>query len=1013
MITGRIRRAIAMTIASAWLPCALALDPSLDVSQYAHTAWKIRDGFAKGTVTSFAQTPDGYLWLGTELGLLRFDGVRAVPWVPPEDVVLQDSRIRVLRASRDGTLWIGTVRGLASLRDGKLTPYPQFDGNIVNALVEGREGTLWAGMRSSGQPPLGLLCGFRGGKWQCHGEDGSLGDWVISLHVDSAGELWGAGGNRLWRWNAGSPIPFALPARVPGLNSLSEGPSGELLVATTQGLLELAKGTMRAFPVARDAVPARVFRDRDGALWIGTLEEGLLHVHEGRTDAYGRAGGLSGNAIAALFEDREGNIWVATSGGVDRFRALAAPTYSVDQGLPGVVVSVVSSRDGSMWLSGGAGLYRWHEGRMTIQRVPGLPNPDYASLFEDRHGRIWLGSPAALGYIEKGRFVSVTGLPRGYVDSITEDKDGHLWIGHRDAGLVRLSRDRKVDQFAWTKLGQSGGTSRLASDPVHGGLWLGFFTGGIAHLVDGGIRESYSVREGLGKGQVRFLEVDADGTLWAGTDGGLSRIRDGRITTMDRRNGLPCDAVSSMIRDDDGATWLYMPCGLVRIAPGELATWVAAADRGDPRQTIRPTVLDDSDGIRGIANLSSMSPHAAKARDGKLWLATTDGVTVIDPRRIPFNALPPPLQVEQVVADRKTYEARSPLKLPPLLRDLQIDYTALSFVAPEKVRFRYRLEGRDRDWQDAGNRRQAFYTDLDPGTYRFRVIAANNSGVWNEEGASLDFSVAPAYWQTNWFRALCVLAFMALLWALYQLRVRQLRNQFNMTLDARVGERTRIARDLHDTLLQSFHGLLLRFQTAMDLLPNRAAEAKQVLGSAIDQAAEAITEGRDAVQGLRSSTQDTNDLADALRTLGEQLAADEGAGTNAVLRVEAQGAPRTLHPIVRDEIVRIAGEALRNAFRHADAKRIEVELHYNDRGLRLRVRDDGKGIDPKVLKEGGREGHFGMRGMRERAKLIGGKLTVWSGLDDGTEVELAIPASHAYASSPSTWLGRLRQKLQG
>jgi len=409
--------------------------------------------------------------------------------------------------------------------------------------------------------------------------------------------------------------------------------------------------------------------------------------------------------------------------------------------------------------------------------------------------------------------------------------------------------------------------------------------------------------------------------------------------------------------------------------------------------------------------VGTFAPHIAKGRDGKLWFATYDGVTVIDPRDLRSNKVPPPVHVEQIVADRKTYEASSQVRLPPLVRDLQINYTALSLVAPEKNVFRYKLEGRDRDWQDAGNRRQAFYTDLDPGNYRFRVIAANNSGVWNEEGASLDLSIAPAYWQTNWFRALCVLAFIALLLALYLLRVRQLARHFNMTLDARVNERTRIARDLHDTLLQSFHGLLLRFQTALELWPS--TQAKQVLASAIDQAAEAITEGRDAVQGLRSSTMETNELADAIRTVGEELAANEGANHGVVLRVEAQGAPQPLHPIVRDEILRIAGEALRNAFRHAEAKQIEVELRYDVRDLRLRVRDDGKGIDPKVLSQGGREGHFGMHGMRERAKLIGGKLTVWSGLDSGTEVELSIPAAHAYASSSSTWRSRLAGKLRG
>jgi signal transduction histidine kinase len=315
------------------------------------------------------------------------------------------------------------------------------------------------------------------------------------------------------------------------------------------------------------------------------------------------------------------------------------------------------------------------------------------------------------------------------------------------------------------------------------------------------------------------------------------------------------------------------------------------------------------------------------------------------------------------------------------------------------VKFRYQLDGYDHDWHDAGTRRQAFYTDLPPGKYSFRVIASNSDGVWNDNAAKLDFSVAPAYYQTNWFRALCAMLLLLLAWTGYRLRIRQLHRQFEMTLDARVAERTRIARDLHDTLLQSFHGLLLRFQTALNLLPDRPAESKQVLASAIDQAAEAITEGRDAVQGLRTSATATNDLADSIRALGEELAGKDSAG--AVLQVEVQGTPRALHPIVRDEVFRIAGEALRNAFRHAAAKQIEVELRYDERQLRVRVRDDGRGIDAEMMRAEGREGHFGLRGMRERAQLTGGKLTVWSGLNAGTEVELSIPAPHAYIRSSS------------
>jgi signal transduction histidine kinase len=366
------------------------------------------------------------------------------------------------------------------------------------------------------------------------------------------------------------------------------------------------------------------------------------------------------------------------------------------------------------------------------------------------------------------------------------------------------------------------------------------------------------------------------------------------------------------------------------------------------------------------------------------------------------------VHVEQVTADRKTYwqnlsgdASSSPPRLPPLVRDLTIDYTALSFVAPEKVLFRYKLEGRDPDWQNVGARRQAFYNDLSPGNYRFRVAACNNSGVWNEAGTSLDFSIAPAYYQTTWFRVSGVAVFLALLWGIYRLRIQQLQHEFAIGLEARVNERTRIARELHDTLLQSFQGLILRFQAATNLLPERPLEAKQRFESAIDQAAQAVTEGRDAVQELRSSTVETNDLAMAISALGEQLAAHGTIADSALFRMAVEGTPRNLHPILRDEVYRIAGETLRNAFRHAQARQIEVEIHYDAQQFRLRVRDDGKGIDPEILGEDPRPGHFGLHGMRERAKIVGGQLDVWSEVDSGTEIELSIPASRAYAT-PST-----------
>ena len=497
--------------------------------------------------------------------------------------------------------------------------------------------------------------------------------------------------------------------------------------------------------------------------------------------------------------------------------------------------------------------------------------------------------------------------------------------------------------------------------------------------------------------------IDGHGTLWAPTEGGLSRIKDGHILTLTSQNGLPCNTVHWMMEDDARSVWLYLACGLVRIGWSELDAWAS-----HPKQTIHATVFDRSDGVTSHRLSAGYNAVVAKSSDGKLWFVRNVGVSVIDPHHLAFNERPPPVHIERVTADDKIYDATNGLRLPARLRDLSIDYTALSLAAPEKVRFRYMLEGQDADWKEVVNDRQVQYSNLPPRAYRFRVVASNNSGVWNETGATLAFSIAPAYYQTRWFQALVVVAALCLMWAGYRGRVRQVARQYQRRLDERVNERTRIARELHDTLLQSFHGLLLQFQTALYLLPDRPAEAKGQLAGAIEHAAKAITEGRDAVQGLRASTVERNDLAEAIRTLGDELATHANADQPPTFSVAVEGQTRDLHPIVRDEIYKIAAEALRNAFRHAHAGRVEVEIRYDDEQFRLRVRDDGKGIDPAVLASQGLEGHYGLRGMPERAALIGGKLAVWSEVGAGTEVELRLPASIVYATSPRrNWWSRL------
>ncbi len=990
-------RAVLVCGLLAWCPHAFALNPALDISQYAHTAWRVREGFSKGPISAIAQTADGYLWLGTEFGLLRFDGVRAVPWQPPAGETLPGSWVRALLAGRDGTLWIGTLKGLASLNDGKLTQYPAIAGSSIDALLEDRHGTIWA---AGFEVPKGKLCAIesRTRAIECHGKDGTLGTYVGSLFEDFDGNLWVGAANGLWRWKPGPPKVYGGFEAMGMPNSVTDGDDHALIIASMTGLKTLVNGRLVKYPVPgeRRFTPFRTLTDRHGGLWIATAS-GLVHVHRGRTDGFAQSDGLSADFVTEIFEDREGSIWIATSEGLDRFRELAVVTLSVKQGLPNNLVgSVLAASDGALWLGDREGLTRWKDGQIDTPRgYRGVK-----SLFQDERGRIVVSALGGVGFLDGGRLVPITGVPAGNIRGIAVDRAGDLWLAHQEAGLVHVHRDNRVESIPWNRLGRTDFATVLSADPARGGVWLGFYRGGIVHFAGGTIRARYAAADGLSDGVVNHLLIDSDGTLWAATETGLSRLKDDRLTTLSSRNGLPCDAIHWLIEDAKRSTWLYTACGLVRIEQSEVSAWVR-----DSKTSIRSTVFDSSDGVRLHSfGVTTFWPQVTRSSDGKLWFVSGEGVSVVDPGHIPFNDLPPPVHVEQIVADHKTYDvpaaANASVGLPSLIRDLQIDYTALSMVAPEKVRFRYQLEGWDREWQDVGTRRQAFYSNLPPRRYRFRVMACNNSGVWNEAGTFVDFDVAPAYYQTRWFRVMVFAGGVALLGAAYQLRVRQVRHQFNLRMEERVSERTRIARDLHDTLLQSFHGVVFRFQAAANVLPDRPSEAKQQLDTALKHATHAIREGRDAVQGLRASATAANDLAVALSTFGEELAATpaEPHAERAKLDVAIHGTPRGLRPIVRDDIYRIASEALRNAFRHSRARRIELEIRYDDRHLQLRVRDDGQGIDAAVL-DGHRAGHFGLPGMRERAELIGGHFEVWSEAGMGTEVALTIPAVAVYADA--------------
>jgi hypothetical protein len=475
---------------------------------------------------------------------------------------------------------------------------------------------------------------------------------------------------------------------------------------------------------------------------------------------------------------------------------------------------------------------------------------------------------------------------------------------------------------------------------------------------------------------------------------------DGRSVTLGTENGLPCRRIYSLLRDAKQTAWLYSECGLVSISDSELRRWWL-----HPDAKVQVQILDALDGAQPMN--PDFEPSASMSPDGTLWFANSAVVQEIDPRHLPTNASVPPVHIEEVVADSKEYPIQKELGLPALTRDIEIDYTALSFVIPQRVRFRYKLDGWENDWQDADTRRQAFYTHLQPGSYRFHVIASNDDGVWNEVGDALTFVIAPAYYQTRWFEFLCAGVLVGILWLLYLYRIKRATAQIQERLGARMEERERIARELHDTLLQGFQGLMLRLQAVMNTLPAEEP-THQMIESVLDRADQVLLEGRQSVRDLREEGAGGNELSGALVRCGEELA----EGKASLFSLSVVGTPQSLRSIAFNEVYRIGREALINAFQHSHATKIELELTYADAQLCLRIRDDGAGIDPDIL-GAGRPGHWGLSGMRERAQKIGAHLNIWSKPGAGTEIELTIPSKVAYLQygKQSLWR-RMKRRLR-
>ncbi len=993
-----------------------ALDPNQRITQYIHKSWRTQDGSAPAGMLSIAQTSDGFLWFSAiPQGVYRFDGVRFVAQFPKTTIAPMG--IGNVVADRAGGVWAIGDHEIAHIKDGDLITHLDLEGiGGHGGISRDPDGSLWI-TRASNRVADAPLCHISDHAVKCFGKaDGIPISPADSLLADGEGGFWIGGQTSLVHWRAGVSKVYPIAglksnAGDVGINSMLRDSDGLLWVGIAAagpglGLGQFREGMFRPFVTSSfDGSKVSVYDmmvDHDGNLWVATLGHGVFRIRNNKVEHFGRPEGLSSDTATALFEDREGIVWAATTKGVDCFRDPPIVTFSSLEGLgKDAAAGVLASRDGTIWVANSGSLDHIVDGTiLSIRAASGLPGHQVASMLEDRAGNMWVGVDDGLYLLKAGRFHRIPEpkhQPLGLVVGITEDIDGNIWAecAGTPRKLVRIRNFRVVEELASPQV-PPGHT--LAPHPS-GGIWIGTLSGDLVRLHDGSLQK-FSLHT-KGSPVSHQIIAEADGAVLAASDDGLVGLRQGSVQRMTRKNGLPCDSVISFIRDNAKQWWLYTECGVVEVPDAEIQRWWV-----DPDTVVQARVYDVLDGA--LPNQPSFN-SAALSPDGRVWFATGFLVQMIDPSRLSQKALPADTYIESVIVDRNEFQASDNLKLSPHPRDLQIDYTSPTFTVPQKVKFRYRLDGYDRDWHDAGTRRQAFYTDLPPGKYYFRVIAANSDGIWNESAAKLDFSVAPAYYQTNWFRTLCVVAFFGLLWAAYQWRVRNLQKQFEMTLDARVGERTRIARDLHDTLLQSFQGLLPRFQTAIYQLPEGAIDARKTLEAALDQASQAVTEGRDAVQGLRLSTVEKNDLAMAIRGVAEDLACADTKESSPAFQVAVQGLPRNLHPILRDEVYRIAAEALRNVFRHAQARQIEVEIHYDDKKFSLHVRDDGKGIDPSVLRGQGRQGHFGLHGMRERAHLIGGKLDVWSKVNVGTEVELSIPGSRAYTKPSQRF--RLFQKL--
>jgi signal transduction histidine kinase/ligand-binding sensor domain-containing protein len=975
---------------------ARAVDPKQPATSYLRNTFTVEDGLSSNVVNAIVQTRNGFLWIGTDAGLNRFNGRHFTPIYFRGSESTPQGIVNTLAEGPDGDLWIGTSAGLVRISRLALD---QFDRSLSVFYHPGP----------------------------------GISDEITCLHFSHDSILWVGTGAGLYRF-AGNRFEPAIPSA--SISRIEESVDGHMLIVSSQGFIELDGTRVVEHPGLSNQLGIRpnslfhVYQDRDGAVWFCT-SAGLARARNGSIERFQpyRVGGYGagGYGVLRMYEDPQGNLWVLRPTGI--FRVSRTRLEPLAPNVP--IRATTADREGNLWIgTNGEGLMRFKDRPIRMfTKADGLPNNIPMTVLSKSDGSLWVGNNCGGLSVFNGEgfktYSEKDGLANSCVWALAEGKRGELWVGTWGGGLFRFA-DGHFAQFG-SRQGLAGDVVRAITTASDGSLWIAT-DGGLSHMMDGQFR-NYATTDGLSSNRVVSVYQDRRGTIWAGTSRGVNRMAGDRFTPVLSSNEIFDPRYISLGEDSSGDLYaLSAPKGIDRIDGNQLVELnhdldplsMATSQRGElwftggngifrfssaafrQNQGLEETPLDyawfgRTDGMAST-QCSIGTPNMAIAADGKLWVATVQGLAMLDLRHLPFNSAKPSIYVDEVTVGRERHPAGHELVLPPGTHHVELRFDSISLAWPEKIRFQYRMDDGDPVWLNADNSLTAVYTTIPAGRHVFRIRACNSDGVWDRSGISFPVTQKPYFYETGWFRLVAIIGFALTLTGGYRLRLHQIHAQMNARLDERVTERLRIARDLHDTLLQSFHGLLPRFQAAHNLLPGRIADAQQVLEAAVDDAAHAITEARDAVQGLRSSTTVTNDLAKAIEVLGEELrtyqTSANGAATDFSVRVD--GTAQHLHPMLRDEMYRITGEALRNAFHHARARRIEVEIEYDTRQVRTRVRDDGIGIDATVLSQEGRPGHFGLRGMGERAKGIGGQLDVWSERGAGTEVELTIPVSVAY-----------------